>query len=88
MSLTDTRIKTAKPAEKIYKKNKNGTWSPWSSVITDSQIGDGITNTNGIIPVPEVISSGTQLLPLLGLLAGSLMRVCLHRLWTHTGCFL
>lgn len=22
------------------KKNKNGTWSPWSSVITDSQIGD------------------------------------------------
>ncbi|GAB7512725.1 hypothetical protein Bwad006_15400 [Bilophila wadsworthia] len=70
------------------KKNKNGTWSPWSSVITDSQIGDGITNTNGIIPVPEVISSGTQLLPLLGLLAGSLMRVCLHRLWTHTGCFL
>ena len=50
--------------------------------------GDGITNTNGIISVPEVISSGTQLLPLLGLLAGSLMRVCLHRLWTHTGCFL
>ena len=48
------------------KKNKNGTWSPWSSVITDSQIGDGITNTNGITPVPEVISSGTQLLPLLG----------------------
>ena len=48
------------------KKNKNGTWSPWSPVITDSQIGDGITNTNGIIPVPEVISSGTQLLPLLG----------------------
>ena len=36
------------------------------SVITDSQIGDGITNTNGIIPVPEVISSGTQLLPLWG----------------------
>ena len=35
------------------KKNKNGTWSPWSSVITDSQIGDGITNTNGIISVPE-----------------------------------
>ena len=64
------------------KKNKNGTWSPWS------QIGDGITNTNGIISVPEVISSGTQLLPLLGLLAGSLMRVCLHRLWTHTGCSL
>ena len=23
-----------------------------------------------------------------GLLAGSLMRVCLYRLWTHTGCFL
>ena len=36
------------------KKNKNGTWSPWSSVITDSQIGDGITNTNGIISVPEM----------------------------------
>lgn len=35
------------------KKNKNGTWSPWSPVITDSQIGDGITNTNGIISVPK-----------------------------------
>ena len=70
------------------KKNKNGTWSPWSSVIADSQIGDGITNTNGIISVPEVISSGTQFSSFWGLLAGSLMRVCLHRLWTHTGCFL
>ena len=65
------------------KKNKNGTWSPWSSVITDSQIGDGITSTNGIIPVPEVISSGTQFSRFWGLLVGSLMRVFVPSVDSH-----
>ena len=63
-------------------------WSSWSEIVSSSCIGDGLTVNNGIISVPEVISSGTQFSRFWGLLAGSLMRVCLHRLWTHTGCFL
>lgn len=38
----------------------NAVWTPWVVVITDSQIGDGFTNSNGIISVPEYKGATTS----------------------------
>ena len=44
--------RTGRMFTRIYNQNTSE-WSAWIAVITDAQIGDGLTVNNGIISVPE-----------------------------------